>query len=643
MKRLLQTYYPVRIVLRIYGFGLVTFFFFRLLLLLTNFHILKDNSLTVSDIIRSFLYGFQFDLMVSSYLIFPIFLLLVLSFFHSKQRRLYTLAFWFTFVFFSIAFIISGADIPYFNNFFLRFNANAFEWLNTPLIVVKMILFEPRFRYILLPIVLILWIFYKIVKKIYRQKPEHIYPLQRKDIIIFSVFGLLMLGGILLKGYNTPISIYQSFDSKNVYLKYLFLNPVYTLSKSVEHRVEEKFYPKVLIDKNTAIRNMQHYLHIDSQKYKSPVARNVIPDTVNNSHPNVVLILMESMASYRMRHFGNTENLTPFLDSLYDKSLSFSNLYSSGTHTYFGIYSTLTGYPALYETHPMKAEMDVPYNNWAYTLKKHGYHTSFFIPHDAEFDNLQSFLSKNFFDDIYSVNDYQSEKRIGIYGVPDDYLFEIAVQKINQKQKQPFFAAILTVSNHSPYRFPDNYKDKETDERKKGVKYADWSIKKFMQLAQKQDWFDNTLFVFVADHGKVYSLDYDMPLNYHHIPLIIYKKDIKPQVIDKIAGQIDVFPTVMGQLRLPYINNSFGIDLMRETRPYILFNKDEKYGILSKNYFLITQKNKIIGLYKYQEKGLKNYARIEQDTLQRMDIYYKSHLETLKYMLQNGYQFIDLP
>ena len=118
---------------------------------------------------------------------------------------------------------------------------------------------------------------------------------------------------------------------------------------------------------------------------------------------------------------------------------------------------------------------------------------------------------------------------------------------------QPFFATLLSISNHPPYIIPPYFKPHSKETEEQIVEYADWSLRKFMDEASRQPWYENTIFVFLADHGKlVGSPKSDMPLTYHHIPLIIYEPGQSPRKLEVLGGQIDVGPTILGMLGISY-------------------------------------------------------------------------------------------
>ena len=160
-------------------------------------------------------------------------------------------------------------------------------------------------------------------------------------------------------------------------------------------------------------------------------------------------------------------------------------------------------------------------------------------------------------------------------------------------------------------------------------------------MASKQKWFDNTLFVFVADHGAALDQDYDMPLTYNHVPMLFFCPKLiqNPQSFSKMAEQIDVYPTVMGLLNIAYTNTTLGIDLLKENRPFSYFNGDDKYGVIDQNWFLMVREDQSNYLYKYQSKDHKDYAKEFPEIVNKMNIYAKSNLQSYQYYLKKKGSF----
>lgn len=279
------------------------------------------------------------------------------------------------------------------------------------------------------------------------------------------------------------------------------------------------------------------------------------------------------------------------------------------------------------------------YMGMSTTLKNIGYSTTFFINHDSQFDNVEGFMYANDFDRVISQADYPSEEVKSTLGVPDDYMFRYSIPVLDDlsEDNKPFFVTFMTASDHSPRYIPSYFSPHSIKKANQSVEYADWSLKKFINLSSKTDWFDNTIFVFIADHGNAMNVKYSVPLNYHHVPMIIYApKILKPKKIDKIGGQIDLFPTVLGIINQPYVNNTLGIDLLKEDRDYIVFNEDDKIATIDNEYLFVLKEDGSKELFKYINGDQNNYLDSLPDKARHMDIYLKSYLQTYQYILDNN-------
>jgi phosphoglycerol transferase MdoB-like AlkP superfamily enzyme len=290
----------------------------------------------------------------------------------------------------------------------------------------------------------------------------------------------------------------------------------------------------------------------------------------------------------------------------------------------------------------MKESSILKYHGIFSTLKEKEYSTIYFTTHDGQFDNVEGFLKANDCETVISKKDYPSDKVKTTLGVPDDFMFEHSIpllNKLNQNNK-PFVAAFMTASDHGPYYIPPYFKPKNSEIKKQIVEYADYSLQKLIDLSSRQEWFKNTLFVFVADHGAPIDGLYDMSIDYNHTPLLFYAPGIftESRTISDMAGQIDIFPTIMGFLRQNYSNNTLGIDLLREKRPFIFFNADDKYGVMDHEWFLIVHTDHSKGLYKYREGNKHNFAQERPDIVDKMNIYTHSNLQAFQYIQMTNRQ-----
>jgi phosphoglycerol transferase MdoB-like AlkP superfamily enzyme len=637
----------ISVIFKTYLAALAVFFVFRLILFFTELDRIDSFRDEISTIILAFLMGIRFDAVISGYILLLPFLVLSAMFILDRHVAwIHKALFYLVFLLFSIAFMVCAADIPYFNQFFSRFSVGAFQWFDSPAFVFRMIFQEPRYFIIIIPLVIFLFIFYKILKAIFRINTEQ----KVKTHILFKIAVSLLFAGLMFLGIRgrvqekSPIKVGTAYFSDNAFLNQLGLNPVFTLMRSFLDSVDENNKTVEFMDDQEAIQNVRRYLNINNPVDDYPVARQVSADSTGENRYNVILVIMESMSAAKMTRHGNTKNLTPFLDSISTRGYYFENTYTAGIHTFNGVFSTLFSFPAIYRQNPMKESTMYRYNGIGNTLRKNGYSTTYFTTHDGQFDNIEGFLRANDFENIITLADYPSEKAKTTLGVPDDYMFEFSMPVIDRlnDQGKPFFVAFMTASDHGPFYLPGYYKPRNKEIRDQMVEYADWSLRKLVELSSSKDWFRNTVFVFIADHGSPINAVYDIPLDYHHTPLIFYAPEIirEPVTYDCIGGQIDVFPTIMGILNQPYINNTLGIDLRKQHRPYIFINHEDRFGVIDNEYLLILKSEGEKLLFKYRQKDKKDYKNEEAERVRKMEEYTLSNLQVFQFLMQSEKRFI---
>ena len=631
----------IRFILKIYLLALSVFSVFRIMLFLSEFDRIDEKEVAILTIFKSFIMGVRFDIVISGYiLILPTLIFLTLELIGFKSKSIKQFFFYWIYILFTIAFTVSTADIPYFNQFYDRFSVGAFEWMESYKIVISMIFQEPKYFLFIIPFILLEIVFYILLKKIFEQENET----QKINFFLNTFVSLIFLAIVFLgiRGRieeKSPIRIGTAYFSNNSFLNKLGLNPSFTLIRSYLDSKDEDNRVVKFMDDKLAIEMVQKNLGITKTQYNSPIAREVQPDTLLSAQPNVVLIIMESMSAAKMKRYGSTEELTPFLDSLSHNSIYFENIYTAGKHTFNGIFSTLFSFPALYRQHSMKTNNQ--YDGISTSLLKNGYSTTYFTTHDSQFDNIEGFLRSNNFQNVISQSDYPVSEVKTTLGVPDDFMFRFSIPKINElsERENPFFVTFMTTSDHSPFYVPEYFQPKAKAIESQIVQYADWSLQQFIQLASKEAWFNNTIFVFVADHGAAIDAKYDISLNYFHTPLIIYAPEIFKgnQVHQKIGSQIDVYPTVMGLIKQKYVNNTLGIDLLNEERKFTIINDDDKVGILDTDYLCIMKNNGAkLELYKYKEQDKSNYFDQEQEKALEMADYAKSNMQVHQIMISEG-------
>ena len=283
---------------------------------------------------------------------------------------------------------------------------------------------------------------------------------------------------------------------------------------------------------------------------------------------NVVLISVESLSADFLGSFGNDRNLTPRLDALARESLLFTRLYATGTRTVRGLEAISLSLPPT----PGHSVVKRPNNDHLFTLggvfAEMGYEPLYIYGGYSYFDNMKAFFAGN----GYTVVDRAALPREdvhyeNIWGVADEDLFTLALRQLDARHRagRPFFAHIMTTSNHRPFTYPAGRIDLPAGSREGAVKYTDWAIGNFIDRVRETPWFDDTVFVILADHCASSRGRTELPIGRFHIPLLIYApRHLAPAHIGQLASQIDVGPTLLGLLNFDYTSRFYGQDILAE-------------------------------------------------------------------------------
>jgi phosphoglycerol transferase MdoB-like AlkP superfamily enzyme len=284
---------------------------------------------------------------------------------------------------------------------------------------------------------------------------------------------------------------------------------------------------------------------------------------------NVVLISVESLSGRFLGSLGNPAGLTPQLDALARDGLLFTHLYATGTRTVRGLEALSLGTPPI----PGQAIVRRPGNEHLATLgeilRRQGYQTLFLYGGYGYFDNMNGYFAGN----DYRVVDRTDFPKASVgfanvWGVADEYLYDNSLVQLDRAHAagKPFLAHIMTTSNHRPYTYPDGRIDIPSPGKREGaVKYTDYAIGHFIDQARSKPWFDDTLFVIVADHCASAAGRTKLPVAGYHIPLIFYAPALlKPGRDDRLASQIDIPPTLLDVMGLPGDDHFFGVSLFEQ-------------------------------------------------------------------------------
>ncbi|MDD5228249.1 MAG: LTA synthase family protein [Methylococcales bacterium] len=305
---------------------------------------------------------------------------------------------------------------------------------------------------------------------------------------------------------------------------------------------------------------------------------------------NIILITVESLSADYLTKFGNTQKITPFMDSWFKEGALFTNFYATGTRTIRGLEALTLSIPPTAGQSIVKRPDNGKLFNLGHVLQERGYDTAFLYGGRGYFDNMNEFYSGNGYR-IVDQTEFTAEEMTfkNAWGVSDDVIFNRTMKEADNDfaKNKPFFFQIMTTTNHRPYSYPEGKIDIPSGTGREGaVKYTDYAIQEFIKTAKTKPWFDDTIFVMVADHCAGSARKTELPVDKYHIPLFIYAPKHVPAVENvTLSSQIDVAPTVLGLLNLNYESQFYGQDIfqMSPEKGRALVSNYQKLGLFKDN------------------------------------------------------------
>ena len=376
----------------------------------------------------------------------------------------------------------------------------------------------------------------------------------RWKAVVAPAYIAALFAAIGLLNFNTRFQ-----DSGNVYVNELQANGLY------------KFYDAFV---KNSLDYEQFYITRPEAEAEAFV-HGVYGSTGDNLHAvsagggseirrNIVLVTIESMSASYMERFGNTESITPVLDSLYRLGMAFDRVYATGNRTVRGLEAVTLSLPPCPGQSIIKRPNNAGMHSTGALLREKGYNVTYFYGGNSYFDNMETFFSGNGYD-IVDQKSYSPEEITfaNIWGVCDEDAYRKVIRTLGEQSRdgKPFFAHVMTVSNHRPFTYPAGKIRIPNDSKTRagGVLYTDYALGQFLAEASKQPWFDNTIFLITADHCASSAGRTEIPLHKYHIPALIFAPGfVAPQQIEGIVSQIDLMPTLLSLLDMDYDSHFYG-------------------------------------------------------------------------------------
>jgi len=571
----------------IFSMGII-FLLLMTLLRLSLFFFFDKQGNHFSDIVPALLLGLRYDLKMICVLLLLILLAGSISFIHpfktdmGKKTWLIVAGIAsFLFIFFYTV------DFAHYSYLSQRLNASVLNYLVDTRISMDMVWQTyPVIKIVILLIVgtwLLRWLIVNAYKQI-KKKPS---LTTRRNALISSIITFLLLAlGVFGRIGQFPLRWSDAFELGSDYKANLALNPFQTFFSSLKFMHSTYDSAKVKI----AVPIIAPYFGFSANdsaalRFERTISKK---NKLNALAPNIVVVICESFSAYKSSMWGNSLNTTPFFNEMCKKGIFFDRCFTPTYGTARGVWAVITGMPDVEiasttsSRNPDAVDQHTIINDFT------GYDKFYFLGGSASWANIRGLLTNNIGGlHLYEQESYTASK-IDVWGISDKNLF-LEANKVLKQQAGPFFAIIQTADNHRPYTIPeedlqsfhkitappDSLKQFgfESNDEMNAFRYTDFGFSKFMEAAQKEKYFSNTIFLFVGDHGipgnagsmfpKAWT---DQRLTAEHVPLLIYAPGLlQPRRIGSYCSQIDILPTLAGLCNMTYRNTTLGRDLLDST------------------------------------------------------------------------------
>lgn len=436
-----------------------------------------------------------------------------------------------------------------------------------------------------------------------------------RPLIAVLVVMLGVLGARSSLGHR-PLNPAMVAFSSDPLVNDLVLNSSYSVIFAAKQMGSEssafQFYPKMDTDK--IIKEVRDNMLVDSRDFVDAASPSLAKHTAsfNGKPKNIVILLLESHGARYVSKLGGIDT-SPHLDKLIDDGWAFSRMYATGTRSVRGIEAVTTGFSPTPARSVVKlGKSQTNFFTIAGLLKSKGYHTQFVYGGESHFDNMKSFFLGNGFMDIQDFPTFQSPEFVGSWGASDEDLYNKADSLFTEldKQNKPFFSLVFSSSNHSPYEYPDGRitpynSPKDTVEN--AVKYADYAVGQFIEKAKKSSYWNDTVFLIVADHDARTFGDQPVPIDHFRIPAIILGGGITPKLDSRLSSQLDLPPTLLSLAGISSTNPMIGHDLTKEVpeqKQRALMQRGQNFGwMTANNEVVVLRPEKGISTYHYDPQS----------------------------------------
>ncbi|MAE07663.1 MAG: hypothetical protein CL661_02755 [Bacteroidetes bacterium] len=553
--------------------------------------IFKIEKIEISEIFASFWYALPLDVATACYiLIIPIIILLIQTVITTKWLNYTNLAY--TFLVLVAYILITTAEIGIYDEWKTKLQFKALNYLSNPDEIYNSTSTSTFFILIfilILQVVISYWFYRKFVFVKINETPRNVIFSSLFFLIVSTMLFLGIRGGI----NEIPITQSKSYFSKHSFINLASVNSGYSLwISTLENYKFKDANPYEFYNPEEATRRVNE-LH--------EIKKDTTIHILKTKRPNIIILLMESWSADLIQSLDGKEGITPQFRKLENEGILFTDFYASGNRSQQAMSAILAGFPSTpitAITHNLDKITQLP--SLTKTLEKEGYSSSFYFGGQLMYGGINSFITVNGFDIIKDVSDFDDDLPRGKLGIFDEYILNEQIVELNN-EKQPFFSVLFTVSTHSPYDQPmDDVINWASNDNQNGylnsAYYTDKCLGEYFENARKQTWYNNTLFILVADHShntyKNWPVD---SKEYRKIPLLLYgdviKDEYRGKKINRIGSQTDIASTLLSQFNVEAKDFFWSRNLFNPTtNEFAYYEATDGVGWITPNGYFVYKK-----------------------------------------------------
>ncbi len=565
-------------VLRYFCFWLLFFFLERLVFVLYN--IGKLSAVPVGEVLKAFGYGLWMDASMAGYFCAIPLVVFIIVWFVPKTWLPKSLLYIYSYILIVFCALLTVINFNIYREWGSKVNYRVFEFaFGSPREAIASTGSSP----ILLSVCIFLGLS-AVGIALFRKLIDHqVYRKVTLSLKIFIALLLLALNFLAIRGgwQLSPMNESMAYYSSLPLLNYAAVNTEWGLATDIKNSKYNTKNPFRYFPRAQAQSVVNDFYH-------SPL--DTITPILNSKKPNIVLIILESFSGNVVPRLGGEEGISNSISSLMQEGIFFDNVYASGGRTDKGVVSVLSAFPAQAARSIMKEnskQAKIP--SIPQALNAQGYQSFFYYGGESRFFNMKSYLLSHGFERITEKENFDNKDMNSKWGAYDGAVYQKMGQDLGA-MKQPFFATMLSLTNHEPFELPGKPRFSGEDAGNKfrsTAFYADSCLGAFIGQARKQPWYKNTLFVVVADHGHFLprtDLEVYDPQRYR-IPLLFFGPVIKPEFrglkVKKIGSQTDLAATLLSQLGLDKSAFTWSKDLLNaSSKDFAFFNWDQGFGFV---------------------------------------------------------------